>query len=315
MNAGAQTAWRGLALARPDLVASDLDGTLLTPGLELSPALPGALRALADAGVVFAICTGRMFRSARAVAAQMGVREGLVVCYQGAMVADLADGSTLYHTRMRPEEAAAVVRRLRVLGRHVNAYIDDEMYVDEVDKWALHYTRHTGVELHQVDDLEAEVLRRPPTKLVAITDAEDVTRILPDLQRRWRKRLFVERSQPEYIEFAAGGVSKSGALQWLCERRGLRRERAVACGDGDNDRDMLRWAGLGVAMAEAAPEVRAAADVVVPRAELPDFFVRLAAAPSGASPSEMPPGAPPAQTPPGAPPAGALPSGAPPAGA
>ncbi len=170
------------------------------------------------------------------------------------------------------------MRRLRVLGRHVNAYIDDEMYVDEVDKWALHYTRHTGVELHEVDDLEAEVLRRPPTKLVAITDADDVTRILPDLQRRWRDRLFVERSQPEYIEFAAGGVSKSGALQWLCERLGLSRERAVACGDGDNDRDMLRWAGLGVAMAEAAPEVRAAAGMVVPRAELPDFFVRLAAA-------------------------------------
>ncbi len=222
MTAGTQAAWRELEVARPDLVASDLDGTLLTPELELSPALPGALRALADAGVVFAICTGRMFSSARAVAARMGVRQGLAVCYQGAMVADLADGSALSHTRMPAEDAAAVVRRLRVLGRHVNAYIDDEMYVDEVDKWALHYTRHTGVELHQVDDLEAEVLRRPPTKLVAITDADDVTRILPDLQRRWRDRLFVERSQPEYIEFAAGGVSKSGALQWLCERLGLR---------------------------------------------------------------------------------------------
>jgi hydroxymethylpyrimidine pyrophosphatase-like HAD family hydrolase len=135
------------------------------------------------------------------------------------------------------------------------------------------------VDLLEVDDLEAEVLRRPPTKLVAITDADDVTRILPDLQRRWRGRLFVERSQPEYIEFAAGGVSKGGALQWLCDRLGLRRERAVACGDGDNDVDMLRWAGLGVAMGEASPEVRAAADVVVPRAQLPEFFLRLAAAP------------------------------------
>ena len=295
MTSATQAAWRGLEVTRPDLVASDLDGTLLTPELDLAPALPAALRALADAGVVFAICTGRMFSSARAVAARMGIREGLVVCYQGAMVADLADGSTLYHTRMRPEDAAAVVRRLRVLGRHVNAYIDDEMYVDEVDKWALHYTRHTGVELHQVDDLEAEVLRRPPTKLVAITDAEDVTRILPDLQRRWRDRLFVERSQPEYIEFAAGGVSKSAALQWLCERLGLRREHTVACGDGDNDRDMLRWAGLGVAMAEAAPEVLAAADVVVPRAELPDFFARLAAAPAGPPPGgPQLPGPPPA---------------------
>jgi len=280
MTVARPAGWRGLPVVRPDLVASDLDGTLLMPDLTLSPALPGALQALARAGIVFAVCTGRMFRSARAVAAQMGIHEGLVVCYQGAMVADLADGSVLLHTRMRAEDAADVVRRLRVLGRHVNAYIDDEMYVDEVDKWALHYTRHTGVELNEVDDLEAEVLRRPPTKLVAITDADDVTRILPDLQRRWRGRLFVERSQPEYIEFAAGGVGKGGALQWLCGRLGLRRARAVACGDGDNDVDMLRWAGLGVAMAEAAPEVRAAAGVVVPRAELPEFFAFLAAAPA-----------------------------------
>jgi len=273
-----QTAWRELDVVRPELVASDLDGTLLTPELSLSPALPSALRALAGAGVLFAICTGRMFRSARAVAAQMGIKDGLVVCYQGAMVADLADGSTLLHRRMKPEDAAAVVRHLRVLGRHVNAYINDDMYVDEVDKWALHYTRHTGVELHEVDDLETEVLRRAPTKLVAITDPADVTRILPDLQRHWRDRLYVTRSQPEYIEFADGGVSKSAALQWVCDHLGLRRERAVACGDGDNDIDMLRWAGLGVAMAEAAPAVRAAADVVVARVDLPALFLQLATA-------------------------------------
>jgi Cof subfamily protein (haloacid dehalogenase superfamily) len=278
LTSSPETGWRELDLFRPDLVAADLDGTLLTPELTLAPALPGALHALAGAGVRFVICTGRMFRSARVVAAQMGVRDGLVVCYQGAMVADLGDGSTLFHRRMDPEDAAAVIRRLRVLGRHVNAYIDDEMYVDEVEKWALHYTRHTGVGLREVDDLEAEVLRRPPTKLVAITDADDVTRILPDLQERWRDRLFVQRSQPEYIEFADGGVSKSGALQWVCDLLGLRRHRAVACGDGDNDVDMLCWAGLGVAMAEAAPEVQAAADVVVARADLPDLFLRLAAA-------------------------------------
>ena len=71
-------------LFRPDLVASDLDGTLLTPELELSPELPGALAALEAAGVLFLICTGRMFRSARRVAAQLGLSHGPVVCYQGA---------------------------------------------------------------------------------------------------------------------------------------------------------------------------------------------------------------------------------------
>ena len=209
------------------------------------------------------ICTGRMFRSTRDVAARMGVVSGPAICYQGAMIADLGDGEIVLHRPMAPEPAAGVVRHLRTLGRHLNAYIDDQLYVDEVDRWALHYARQTGVRLFEVEDLEAEVLRRPPTKLVAISDAEDVDAILPELQARWRGELFVERSQPEYIEFADGGVSKSRALAWLCEREGLRRERVVACGDGENDVDMLSWAGVGVAVAEAAATVRASADLVV----------------------------------------------------
>src|SRR5665811_2018655 len=112
-------------------------------------------------------------------------------------------------------------------------------------------------------------------------DEEAIAPLLlqPRQQEEWRDRLFVARSQASYIELAAPGVSKSGALQWLCDREGLRRERTVACGDAQNDLDMLRWAGLGVAMAEAAPEVRAAADLVVARAGLPALLAGLAAAP------------------------------------
>ena len=74
-------------------------------------------------------------------------------------------------------------------------------------------------------------------------------------------------------------ATKSRALEFLCARLGLRRERTVACGDGLNDIDMLRWAGLGVAMAQAAPAVREAAGLVVAQDALGGLFERLAAAP------------------------------------
>jgi Cof subfamily protein (haloacid dehalogenase superfamily) len=269
------------ALFRPDLVAADLDGTLLTPALEFSPELPDALAALETAGVPFLICTGRMFRSARRVAAQLGLSRGPIVCYQGAMVADLGTGERLQHQTMDGEVAAAVVRRLRELGRHLNAYIDDQLYVEQLDEWARQYAEYAEVGIELVDDLAAAVLARPPTKFVVLSEPADVDVLLPLLHEEWGDRLYVARSQPSYIELAAPGVSKSGALQWLCDREGLRRERTVACGDAQNDLDMLRWAGLGVAMAEAAPEVRDAADLVVARAGLPALLATLAAAPSG----------------------------------
>ncbi len=131
-----------------------------------------------------------------------------------------------------------------------------------------------------MDDLEAEVVRRPPTKLVLVTSAADVDEILPRLQERWRGRLYVVRSQPDYIEFADVSVSKSGSLAWLCDRLGVGRESVAALGDGMNDVDMLQWAGLGVAVAEAAEQVRAAADLVVPRAGMPQLLDDLAGRPS-----------------------------------
>ena len=266
-------------LRRPDLVACDLDGTLLTPELEVSPELPGALTALAAARVPFLICTGRMFRSARRVAAQLGLQHGPIVCYQGAMIAELSTGERLLHRPMDGEVAGEVVRRLRDLGRHLNAYIDDQLYVEQLDAWARMYAKNAEVGIELVEDLAAEVAARPPTKFVVLSEPADVDVLLPRLQDEWRGRLSIARSQASYIELAAPGVSKSGALQWLCDREGLRRERAVACGDAPNDLDMLRWAGLGVAVAEAAPDVRAAADLVVARAGLPELFARLAVAP------------------------------------
>ena len=83
------------------------------------------------------------------------------------------------------------------------------------------------------------------------TDAADVEAILPGLQRRWRGRLFVTRSQAEYIEFVDAGVSKSRALDWLCRSQGLRQERSVACGDGLTDVGLPEAVGI----ADAAGEV------------------------------------------------------------
>ncbi|HMK93156.1 MAG TPA: Cof-type HAD-IIB family hydrolase [Thermoleophilia bacterium] len=261
---------------RPALLAADLDGTLIDREISWADGLPEALARVRAAGVPTVICTGRMLQSVRRVAARLGVTEGPVVCYQGALVADIGSGEWLRHTPMRADAAAEVVRHVRRMGRQLNAYIDDRLYVEEVTPWARRYAEHVEVGIDAVPDLEAEVLRRPPTKLVVVTSADDLELILPGLQERWAGRLYVVRSQPEYIEFTDVSVSKSGALAWLCERLGVPRERVVTLGDGMNDVDMLTWAGLGVAVAEAARPVRDAAGLVVPRLDMPRFLDELA---------------------------------------
>jgi Cof subfamily protein (haloacid dehalogenase superfamily) len=265
-------------LFRPDLVASDLDGTLLPPSLEFLPETAAGVARLRAAGVPFVVCTGRMFKSARRVIARLGLTTGPIVCYQGALVADLATGEWSRHLPIPAHLAAEVVLVMRELGRHVNVYVGDELYVEQDDDWARRYAEYAEVGMNVVSDLTA-VVTTPPTKIVVSTDSDDVTSLLPELQARWDGRLYVTRSLPHFIEISDHKATKSAALAYLCARLPAARERTVACGDGWNDVDMMRWAGLGVAVAEASDDVRAAAGLVVPRDRLGELFAALAAAP------------------------------------
>jgi len=262
-------------LFSPDLVAADLDGTLLPPSLEFLPETIEGVGRLRRAGVPFLISTGRMFKSARRMALRLGLAEGPIVCYQGALVADLATGEWLRHLPLPAALAAEVVLVMRGLHRHINVYVDDDLYVEEDDVWARRYAEYAEVGMNVVDDLVPVAARRP-TKIVIATDPDDVTRLLPELQARWNGRLYVTRSLPHFIEVSDPRATKSSALRFLCRRLSARRARTVACGDGLNDVDMLQWAGLGVAVAEAADGVRAAADLEVPRDRLGELFTLLA---------------------------------------
>jgi Cof subfamily protein (haloacid dehalogenase superfamily) len=261
-------------------VACDLDGTLFPLNdPQVQPAVTAGLAALRCAGVRFVISTGRMFRSAKATAATLGIADGTIVCYQGALVADLASGRRLLTRPVPSDLAAEVVRTARSLGRHVNAYIDDELHVEVLDKLAQMYMKRGAVGATVDADLEAAVLAAAPDKLLVLTEPDDAPGLLPVLRERWAGRLAVTISQPGYLEITAPEATKRGALEWLAREWGLQAGRAVACGDGLNDLDMLQWAGFSVAMAEADARVREAADLVLPQADIGGLLERLASLP------------------------------------
>ena len=85
-----------------------------------------------------------------------------------------------------------------------------------------------------------------------------------ELVPRFAGRLFISKSLPYFLEFAHPDVSKGSGLAFVADRLGFRPEETVACGDGENDRELLDWAGFGVAVANAHEEVLARADLVVP---------------------------------------------------
>ena len=228
----------------------------------LRPRTQEALARTRASGTHVVVVTGRMFRAVRPYLEQADL-DDLVVCYQGAVVADPETGEFLLHVPIPLAEARAAMDAVLAAGFHLNCYVDDLLYVAEVTPEARSYADFQHLEIHAVGDLRAW-LDHDPTKLVAVGDPDALDELEGELKPRFAGRLFISKSLPYFLEFAHPAVSKGSGLDFVAARAGFRPEETVACGDGENDRELLDWASLGIAVANADPDLLARADVVVP---------------------------------------------------
>jgi Cof subfamily protein (haloacid dehalogenase superfamily) len=228
----------------------------------LRPRTQAALRAARAAGLRVIIVTGRMFVSIRPYLFQVGLDDP-VVCYQGAVVADPVSGRFLRHEPIPVELAKETIRAIEAEGFHVNCYVDDELYVAQVTPEARTYADFQDLELHEVGDLAAW-LDKPPTKVVAVGEPAALDGLEERMKARFDGRLYISKSLPFFLEFASPQVTKASGLAFVAEHLGFSREGTVAFGDGENDVELLEWAGYGVAVANAHERVLAVADFVCP---------------------------------------------------
>ncbi len=242
--------------------ACDLDRTLIAEDAELRPRTCRALEAARGAGIHVTIVTGRMFRSMRPYAQAAGIDEP-VVCYQGAVVADPVTGRFLRHEPIPLELAKEAIAAVEAEGFPLNCYVDDELYVAEHTAASESYATFQHLEVHAVGDLLAW-LQEPPTKLVAVGDPDELERLKERMIVRFEGRMYISKSLPYFLEFASPEVTKGSGLAFLAEHLGFSQEATVAFGDGENDVELLEWAGYGVAVENAHERVLAVADLVCP---------------------------------------------------
>jgi Cof subfamily protein (haloacid dehalogenase superfamily) len=226
---------------------------------------PRTRKAIADvraAGTHVIVVTGRMFVSTRPFALEACLDDP-VVCYQGAVVADPVTGEWLRHVPMPREAALEAIDAVTEAGFHINCYVDDNLYVAAETPEARAYAAFNEIPINEVGDLRAW-LRDDPTKLVAVGVPEELDALEDVLKPRFRGKLFVSKSLPHFLEFAHPDVSKGAGLEFVADRLGFTAAETVGGGDGENDRELLDWAGFAVAVANAHEDILARADLVLP---------------------------------------------------
>ncbi len=247
------------------LLALDLDGTVMDHDLVITPKVSTAIAAVRAQGIRVTLATGRMYASTVPYARTLAITEPLI-CYQGAMVRHPISGEIYHHVAMPPAAAAEAVQLLLDARVLTIAYINEQLWVpwdgpdlEEYLRW-----HPEGVDVIVEPNLAAAAAATPPTKLLFVAQPEIVERELLRLAPRFSGVLSALRSHVSFGELTAPGISKGAALERLAQQMGIAREEVVAIGDQENDVSMIKWAGLGLAMANGIPEAHAAAAAVVP---------------------------------------------------
>lgn len=242
------------------LLALDLDDTLLDKSNLISPRCREAIRQAVDKGVVVTLATGRMYESAVPYARQLGL-DIPIITYTGALIKSGLSDEVIFTSSFEPETAAEVLELFRERDWYIQVYMGDKLYVKEYNEKSRTYEALTGIKAIPAG-LELYAMVNDVYKMMAVDDPAAMKEVAKVVHSAFQGRIFAPLSRPMYLEMVRHGVNKGVAIDFLAKRLGIRQSEVMAVGDSNNDVDMLKYAGLGVAMGNAMPEVKAIADAV-----------------------------------------------------
>ena len=244
---------------RARLIATDLDGTLLCRGGTVSDRTAAALLAAEEAGLQVVFVTGRPPRWMAHLAGHIG-GHGVAICSNGGAVVDVHRGELMESFPLGAEEALAVIRLLRAeLPGTAFAFEFPGGFAREP---AYDLVMWESDKAHPVADAE-ELIRQGAVdglfKVLARHPELDPDTFLVRARSAAGQLVEITRSSPvSLLEISAAGVTKASTLARWCGEQGIDRTEVVAFGDMPNDLEMLAWAGVSYAVANAHPDVLAA---------------------------------------------------------
>lgn len=241
------------------VIAVDLDGTLLNSRHQLTNRTKMALQSAMEQGVQVLLATGKTRYSAREAIEQLNLTTPGV--YLQGLILYNGDGSVREQIQLEPELVRHIIDFAERQSISLAAYCGLRIYTPhrtaQTDKLGKYH--EPLPEQIPVDELEA----LPVNKILLIDEPDRVTAVREALASEVEGRATLVQALDDMLEILPYGASKGAGLKRLLEQLGIAPEHVLAIGDAENDIEMLQLAGIGVAVGNAMPETKAAADYVV----------------------------------------------------
>lgn len=265
-------------------VCADIDGTLLDKNRELSPRTVSAIRNIKEKVPVI-LASSRMPGAMRHLQRDLGIEDYPLICFNGAYVIAYESGSplplVLDSVQIPLSACNAVLEITRTTGVHVSLFREDDWYAASHDQWTAREERITKVSptilpLEQVMD-QWRIANTGAHKIMCMGAEAEIEAIQHALQQS-HHALHLYRSKTTYLEIAPSSISKASALRMVMKKKGYGDiSQVMAFGDNYNDIELIRDAGLGIAVGNAIQEVKDVATEITLNAKEDGVAVTLEA--------------------------------------
>ena len=247
------------------LIAIDIDGTLINSKREITPRVKAALNAASAQGVYVVLCTGRPYPGVEGLLQELDLvnDHDYVVTYNGTLVQQTGSKKALVRFSMTHDDLERVNDYATKYNVHYHAIDEEAIYVptETVGKYSIHESELVGMPIvHQLyKDIPTD---KEFVKIMFVDEPEVLENLIEHLSEDFKSRYNIFRSAGFYLEVIHPEASKGKAVHHLADKLGLTRDEVMCLGDHENDRDMIEYAGLGVAMGNAIDSIKEIANFV-----------------------------------------------------
>jgi Cof subfamily protein (haloacid dehalogenase superfamily) len=251
------------------MIVVDMDGTLLKDNKEVSEVNKEAIKKARESGVRLVICTGRIFTSAKAYAKLLGAMSPIIAS-NGAYIREKDKEEVIFEKILDKDKLLKSIEMIKSYGLVPHIYTTNTIYTEKLIHSSKNYaTWNEGLDeidrviIEIVDDL-SEVINDGKRKFIkAVVMSEDLEK-LKELKNKIQNEVDVEIMSSTFnnFEITAKGTSKGNGVKILAEFYGIKKDEIICIGDNENDISMIKYAGLGVAMANSSEEVKKIAKYV-----------------------------------------------------
>ena len=247
------------------LIALDIDGTLINSSLQLTESVKNTIAKAKAEGVKVVLCTGRPLKGVEKFLDELNLKEDgdYAATFNGALVQNTFTESPICHLTLNYENLVDLYNLSLEVGSRSHFYDTKTLYTfnKDVSDYTVVESYLTGAHLNitTIEDISKDISM---SKFMMIDHPEILDECIKKIPKSYFEKYTIVRSMPFFLEFLNKEANKGSGIERLAAELGIKQEEVICVGDAENDKHMIEYAGLGVAMGNATSQIKDIADYI-----------------------------------------------------